>query len=177
MGSSSLGRETIPGVTDLVHPRAATRPPRTPQARSAVTMPSGGHRTEQAAREARPPWRRSERAACGHWRNARADRRSGCSFAPDQIDGHEDKELDGRRRRRTGRATAGVPSQTRRDEQGAQGQNPRPAQDVDLDRYVQGCRRRGRQAHEAPVHRGRRTCGRLAGFSTYSRGCPAPARR
>src|SRR5271157_6562933 len=34
-----LGRETIPAVADLVHPRGATRPPRTPQARSAVTMP------------------------------------------------------------------------------------------------------------------------------------------
>src|SRR5271166_1820608 len=38
---NDLGRETIPAVADLVHPRAATRPPRTPQARSAVTMPSG----------------------------------------------------------------------------------------------------------------------------------------
>src|SRR5271166_4940706 len=37
---NDLGRETIPAVADLVHPRAATRPPRTPQARSAVTMPS-----------------------------------------------------------------------------------------------------------------------------------------
>src|SRR5271166_2308715 len=36
---NDLGRETIPAVADLVHPRAATRPPRTPQARSAVTMP------------------------------------------------------------------------------------------------------------------------------------------
>src|SRR5271166_2914386 len=38
---NDLGRETIPGVADLVHPRRATRPPRTPQAQSAVTMPSG----------------------------------------------------------------------------------------------------------------------------------------
>src|SRR5271157_5148153 len=38
---NDLGRETIPGVADLVHPRWATRPPRTPQARSAVTMPTG----------------------------------------------------------------------------------------------------------------------------------------
>src|SRR5271157_4132408 len=37
---NDLGRETIPAVAELVHPRAATRPPRTPQARSAVTMPS-----------------------------------------------------------------------------------------------------------------------------------------
>src|SRR5271157_3291150 len=37
---NDLGRETIPGVADLIHPRAATRPPRKPQARSAVTMPS-----------------------------------------------------------------------------------------------------------------------------------------
>src|SRR5208283_4601048 len=36
---NDLGRETIPSVADLVHPRAATRPPRTPQAQSAVTMP------------------------------------------------------------------------------------------------------------------------------------------
>src|SRR5208283_5197865 len=36
---NDLGRETIPAVADLVHPRAATRPPRTPQAQSAVTMP------------------------------------------------------------------------------------------------------------------------------------------
>src|SRR5271167_3804897 len=36
---NDLGRETIPGVADLVHPRWATRPPRTPQAQSAVTMP------------------------------------------------------------------------------------------------------------------------------------------
>src|SRR4249919_3599819 len=36
---NDLGRETIPGVADLVHPRGATRPPRTPQARIAVTMP------------------------------------------------------------------------------------------------------------------------------------------
>src|SRR5271165_850697 len=39
---NDLGRETIPGVSDLVHPRWATRPPRTPQAQSAVTMPFGG---------------------------------------------------------------------------------------------------------------------------------------
>src|SRR5271166_6550276 len=38
---NDLGRETIPGVADLVHPRGATRPPRTPQAQSAVTMPYG----------------------------------------------------------------------------------------------------------------------------------------
>src|SRR5271165_7419120 len=37
---NDLGRETIAGVADLVHPRGATRPPRTPQAQSAVTMPS-----------------------------------------------------------------------------------------------------------------------------------------
>src|SRR5271157_2886410 len=37
---NDLGRETMPAVADLVHPRAATRPPRTPQARSAVTMPA-----------------------------------------------------------------------------------------------------------------------------------------
>src|SRR5271157_2279567 len=36
---NDLGRETIAGVADLVHPRGATRPPRTPQAQSAVTMP------------------------------------------------------------------------------------------------------------------------------------------
>src|SRR5208337_2707729 len=36
---NDLGRESIPAVADLVHPRGATRPPRTPQARSAVTMP------------------------------------------------------------------------------------------------------------------------------------------
>src|SRR5208337_5555975 len=36
---NDLGRETIAGVGDLVHPRWATRPPRTPQAQSAVTMP------------------------------------------------------------------------------------------------------------------------------------------
>src|SRR5271167_2318741 len=36
---NDLRRETIPAVADLVHPRGATRPPRTPQARSAVTMP------------------------------------------------------------------------------------------------------------------------------------------
>src|SRR5208337_5319542 len=36
---NDLGRETIPGVANLVHPRWATRPPRTPQAQSAVTMP------------------------------------------------------------------------------------------------------------------------------------------
>ena len=36
---NDLGRETIPGVADLVHPRWGTRPPRTPQAQSAVTMP------------------------------------------------------------------------------------------------------------------------------------------
>src|SRR5271157_5503718 len=36
---NDLGRETIAGVADLVHPRWATRPPRTPQAQSAVTMP------------------------------------------------------------------------------------------------------------------------------------------
>src|SRR5208337_1612208 len=39
---NDLGRETIPGVADLVHPRWATRPPRTPQAQSAVTMPHRG---------------------------------------------------------------------------------------------------------------------------------------
>src|SRR5208283_2994506 len=38
---NDLRRETIPGVADLVHPRWATRPPRTPQAQSAVTMPFG----------------------------------------------------------------------------------------------------------------------------------------
>src|SRR5271166_2681008 len=37
---NDLGRESIPAVADLVHPRGATRPPSTPQARSAVTMPS-----------------------------------------------------------------------------------------------------------------------------------------
>src|SRR5208337_1010112 len=37
---NDLGRESIPAVADLVHPRGATRPPRTPQARSAVTMPT-----------------------------------------------------------------------------------------------------------------------------------------
>src|SRR5271169_2249924 len=37
---NDLGRESIPAVADLVHPRGATRPPRTPQARSAVTMPA-----------------------------------------------------------------------------------------------------------------------------------------
>src|SRR5208283_5637773 len=36
---NDLGRETIPSVADFVNPRWATRPPRTPQARSAVTMP------------------------------------------------------------------------------------------------------------------------------------------
>src|SRR5208282_60832 len=36
---NDLGRETIPSIADLVHPRWATRPPRTPQAQSAVTMP------------------------------------------------------------------------------------------------------------------------------------------
>ncbi len=36
---NDLGREAIPAVAHLVHPRAATGPPRTPQARSAVTMP------------------------------------------------------------------------------------------------------------------------------------------
>src|SRR5208283_2818126 len=36
---NDLGRETIPGAADLVHPRWATRPPRKPQAQSAVTMP------------------------------------------------------------------------------------------------------------------------------------------
>src|SRR5271165_6591710 len=36
---NDLGRETIPAVADLVHPRWATRPPRTPQGQSAVTMP------------------------------------------------------------------------------------------------------------------------------------------
>src|SRR5271166_5237523 len=41
---NDLGRETIPGVADLVHPRWATRPPRTPQAQSAVTMPSSSLR-------------------------------------------------------------------------------------------------------------------------------------
>src|SRR5271157_5938773 len=40
---NDLGRETIPGVADLVHPRWATRPPRTPQAQSAVTMPERIH--------------------------------------------------------------------------------------------------------------------------------------
>src|SRR5208337_2144669 len=39
---NDLGRETIPGVADLVHPRWATRPPRTPQAQSAVTVPENG---------------------------------------------------------------------------------------------------------------------------------------
>src|SRR5208282_4895481 len=34
----------IPAVADLVHPRAATRPPRMPQARSAVTRPLGAAR-------------------------------------------------------------------------------------------------------------------------------------
>src|SRR5208337_4703306 len=37
---NDLGREAIPAVADLVHPRGATPPPRTPQARSAVIMPS-----------------------------------------------------------------------------------------------------------------------------------------
>src|SRR5208283_3050548 len=37
---NDLGREAISGVADLVHPRGATRPPRTPQAQSAVTMPA-----------------------------------------------------------------------------------------------------------------------------------------
>src|SRR5271165_4070895 len=45
---NDLGRETIPGVADLVHPRWATRPPRTPQAQSAVTMPSGRLRLRSA---------------------------------------------------------------------------------------------------------------------------------
>jgi hypothetical protein len=36
---NDLGRESIPSVADLVHPRGATRPPTPPQARSAVTMP------------------------------------------------------------------------------------------------------------------------------------------
>ncbi len=36
---NDLGRETIPAVADLVHPRATTAPPKTPQARSGVTMP------------------------------------------------------------------------------------------------------------------------------------------
>src|SRR5208337_1984267 len=36
---NDLGRETIPAVADLVHPGGATRPQRTPQARSAVTTP------------------------------------------------------------------------------------------------------------------------------------------
>src|SRR5271166_5076358 len=36
---NDLGRETIPAVADLVHPRGATRQTTTPQARSAVTMP------------------------------------------------------------------------------------------------------------------------------------------
>src|SRR5271166_2109412 len=44
---NDLGRETIPGVVDLVHPRWATRPPRTPQAQSAVTMPGVGVRTQR----------------------------------------------------------------------------------------------------------------------------------
>src|SRR5271169_2366229 len=38
---NDLRRETIPGVADLVHLRGTTRPSRTPQARSAVTMPCG----------------------------------------------------------------------------------------------------------------------------------------
>src|SRR5271165_5817499 len=37
---NDLRRETIPAVADLVHLRGTTRPSRTPQARSAVTMPS-----------------------------------------------------------------------------------------------------------------------------------------
>src|SRR5271157_501416 len=45
---NDLGRETIPGVADLVHPRWATRPPRTPQAQSAVTMPCRSLRTAQS---------------------------------------------------------------------------------------------------------------------------------
>src|SRR5271169_3156585 len=36
---NDLRRETIPAVADLVHLRGTTRPSRTPQARSAVTMP------------------------------------------------------------------------------------------------------------------------------------------
>ena len=40
---NDLGREAIPAVADLVHPRWATRPPTTPQALSAVTMPFGMH--------------------------------------------------------------------------------------------------------------------------------------
>src|SRR5271157_5985856 len=45
---NDLGRETIPGVADVVHPRWATRPPRTPQAQSAVTMPSRPAPTAQS---------------------------------------------------------------------------------------------------------------------------------
>src|SRR5208337_1916647 len=45
---NDLRRETIPAVAELVHPRAATRPPRTPQARRAVTMPSCSLRVEGA---------------------------------------------------------------------------------------------------------------------------------
>src|SRR5208283_366394 len=50
---NDLGRETIPSVADLVHPRWATRPPRTLQAQSAVTMPAevvaGGDEPEEVA--------------------------------------------------------------------------------------------------------------------------------
>src|SRR5271165_148773 len=48
---NDLGRETIPGVADLVHPRWATRPPRTPQAQSAVTMPPSVWDTRVALHE------------------------------------------------------------------------------------------------------------------------------
>ena len=41
---NDLRREAIPVVSDLVHPRGATRPLKTPQARIAVTMPPGGKR-------------------------------------------------------------------------------------------------------------------------------------
>jgi hypothetical protein len=37
---NDLGRETVTAETDLVHLRGATRPPRTPQGRSTVTMPA-----------------------------------------------------------------------------------------------------------------------------------------
>src|SRR5689334_2804325 len=46
---NDLGRETIPAVADLVHPRGATRPLRTPQARIAVTMPSATMRGSPVA--------------------------------------------------------------------------------------------------------------------------------
>src|SRR5208337_3973375 len=54
---NDLGRETIPGVADLVHPRWATRPPRTPQAQSAVTMPPGALSLDDASHDHRR-WRR-----------------------------------------------------------------------------------------------------------------------